>query len=43
MTHGNVPLLNLGNWGLINLQLMLLVQTRETVEHYRGSSVESET
>lgn len=34
---------HLGNWGSINLQLMLPVQMLETVEHYIGSSVESET
>ena len=40
-----VIILGIENWGLINLQLMLPVQRLETcvVEHYRGSSVESET
>ena len=36
-----VIILGIENWGLINLQLMLPVQRLETVEHYRGSSVES--
>ena len=32
---------HLGNWGLFNLQIMPIVQRRETVEHNRGSSIES--
>ena len=33
----------LGNWGFINLQLMLPVQRIDKTERYRGSSAESET